>query len=439
MSGKDRRQFLQTAGATVAATSAVALSAQKASATAKQRLRVAVIGVGSQGTGHLSRFRDMQDVELVYLCDPDELRLAEAGRQAPGAKLVSDLRRILDDKTVDAVSIATPDHWHAPAAIMACDAGKHVYVEKPCCHNFREGQLLVQAARRNKRIVQHGTQQRSSRFTADAIQMLREGIIGDVLVAKAWNIQRRANIGREKPSQPPAGFDYDLWTGPAVEVPFRRNCHHYTWRWWYNFGSGDMGNDGVHEIDYARWGLGVETLPTLVSSVGGKYFFDDDQQFPDTQTAVFEYPSATDNGPRRQLIFEMRLWSRSYPYNVDSGAEYYGTKGRMFLSKRGKLEVFDDRNRRIENPQPASPAHLHQEDHYADFIDAIQTNRAPQAEIEDGFRSTALCNLGNLANRLGRSIQLDIDRQVIIGDDEANSMLARHYRDGGHWAVPKNV
>lgn len=439
MSRKDRRQFLQTASATVAATGTVALSARKATASARQRLRVAVIGVGSQGTGHLSRFKDMDDVELAYVCDPDELRLAEAGRRAPGAKLVSDLRRILDDKTVDAVSIATPDHWHAPAAIMACDAGKHVYVEKPCCHNFREGQLLVQAARKNKRVVQHGTQQRSSRFTANAVQMLREGIIGDVLVAKAWNIQRRANIGRMEPSDPPAGFDYDIWTGPAAEVPFRRNCHHYTWRWWYNFGSGDMGNDGVHEIDYARWGLGVTTLPSLVTAVGGKYYFDDDQQFPDTQTVVFEYPAATDDGPRRQLIFEMRLWSRSYPYNVDSGAEYYGTKGRMFLSKRGKLEVYDDRNRRIENPMPKQPAQLRRDDHYADFVDAIQTNREPRAEIEVGFRSAALCNLGNLATRLRRSLQLDVDRQVIVGDEEANSMLSRQYRDGGHWAVPKGV
>ena len=361
------------------------------------------------------------------------------GKRARGkaAKLVGDLREILDDPSIDAVSIATPDHWHAPAAIMACEAGKHVYLEKPCCHNFREGQLLVEAARRHQRVVQHGTQQRSKRFTADAIQMLREGIIGDVLMAKAWNVQRRRNIGHQSPSQPPQGFDYDTWVGPAVMVPFRTNCHHYNWRWWYNFGTGDMGNDGAHELDYARWGLGVETLPSRVAGFGGKYSFDDDQQYPDTQTVVFEYGSGS--APRRQLLFEMRLWSRNYPYNCDSGAEFYGTAGKMMLSKRGKLEVLDDSNKRIPNPKPKQPARLVHENHYEDFIDAIRTGRTPNAEIEIGFRSAALCVLGNLATRIGRSIELDHQSHLIRNDDEANRLLGRSYREGGHWAVPEGV
>jgi predicted dehydrogenase len=181
---------------------------------------------------------------------------------------VSDLRRVLDDRTVDAVVVATPDHWHAPIAIMACEAGKHVYVEKPQSHNLRESRLLVDAARRNKVVVQHGTQSRSSPLIAGAVQMLREGVIGDVLVAKAWNIQRRGNIGRAAPSDPPPGLDYDLWVGPAEWMPFQKNRFHYDWHWWYNFGTGDIGNDGTHEIDYARWGLGVEGLPTTVTGRG---------------------------------------------------------------------------------------------------------------------------------------------------------------------------
>ena len=356
-----------------------------------------------------------------------------------GVKVVSDLRRVLDDKTMDAVSIATPDHWHAPAAIMACDAGKHVYVEKPCAHSFREAQLLLAAARRNNRVVQHGTQQRSKRTTADAMQMLREGIIGDVLVAKAWNVQRRGTIGREQPSDPPSDFDYDMWVGPAEFVPFQKNCHHYHWRWWHNFGSGDMGNDGVHELDYARWGLGADGIPSKVSAIGGKYFFDDDQQFPDTQTVVFEYAGTDEQPISKQLIFEMRLWSTNYPFNCDSGVEYYGTKGKMFISKRGKFEVYADRNQRMKDPKPKEPAPLLAENHYRDFVDAIKNDRKPQADIQIGFESTALSTLGNLATRLGRTLTLDPNQQIVLGDEEANSMLTRTYRDGGHWAIPQGA
>ena len=379
----------------------------------------------------------MSGVDLVYVCDADTERREKTAKSG-SAKPIDDLRRVLDDKTIDAVSIATPDHWHAPAAILACDAGKHVYVEKPCCHNFREGQLLVQAARRNNRVVQHGTQQRSTRFTADAIQMIKEGAIGEVLAAKAWNVQRRKDIGKASPSKPPSGFDYDMWVGPAPMIPFQTNRHHYNWHWWYAFGTGDLGNDGVHDLDYARWGLGVESLPARVLGLGGKYYFDDDQQFPDTQTVVFEYGDGVKER-RKQLMFEMRLWSRNYPYNADSGAEFYGTKGKMMLSKRGKLEVYDDSNKRVINPKPKEPAALAVEDHHTDFIDAIRTNRRPNADIEIGFRSAALCNLGNLATRLGRTIELDPKTLNVKSDEEANNLLGRDYRAGGHWAIPKGA
>lgn len=433
-STKQRRDFLRS---TIAASTAVTLTATNARAAAN-RLRVAVIGTGSQGSGHVSRFAEMKQdgVDVAYVCDVDQQRLAKAAQKVPDARPVSDLRVILDDKSVDAVSIATPDHWHAPAAMLACEAGKHVYLEKPCCHNVAEGKLLVETARRTGRVVQHGTQQRSNPFTAGAIEMLRDGIIGDVLVAKAWNIQRRKNIGHKSPSQPPAGFDYDMWVGPAEKTAFRSNCHHYDWRWWHNFGTGDMGNDGAHEIDYARWGLGVEGLPHRISAMGGKYYFDDDQEFPDTITATFEYPGDGKFGSTRQLIFEMRLWSKSYPYNTDSGAEYYGTKGRMFISKRGKFEVFDDRNRRIPDLDSTEHAKLKVDNHYRDFIDAIRSGRQPNAEIEIGFHSAAVCNLGNVATRVGRTLTLDAEKLEFIGDPEATKLLSRGYRSGGHWAVP---
>ena len=437
MANLDRRKFLQATASGVTAVS-LAHAAARNVRGASGKIRVGVIGVGGQGSSHVNKFLALTDVDLVYVCDPDQERAASAAKRAPGARPVEDLRRILDDTSIDAVSIATPDHWHAPAAILACEAGKHVYVEKPCCHNFREGQALVAAARRHNRVVQHGTQQRSNPFTAGAIQLLREGIIGDVLVAKAWNIQRRANIGHSTPGEPPAGFNYDLWVGPAPFVPYRHNCHHYTWHWWYDFGTGDLGNDGVHDLDYARWGLGVTELPTKVNAIGGKYYFDDDQQFPDTMTAVFEYPGNGQVGQRRQLIFEMRIWSRNYPFNTDSGAEFYGTKGKMLLSKRGKLEILDDANKPIETPSPR-PDVVQVADHYADFIDAIRNQRAPNAEIEIGFQSAALCNLGNLSARLGRSLELNRQTMAIVDDEEATRFLGRSYREGGHWAVPQEL
>jgi predicted dehydrogenase len=349
---------------------------------------------------------------------------------------VTDLRRILDDRDIDAVVIAAPDHWHAPAAILACEAGKHVYVEKPCSHNFRESQLLLAAARRNKVVVQHGTQQRSRKFTKNAIQMIHEGAIGDVLVAKAWNVQRRRDIGHARPAAVPPGVDYDMWVGPAEMVPFQPNRFHTDWHWWYNFGTGDIGNDGCHEIDYARWGLGVDSLPTKISTVGGKYFFNDDQQFPDTATCVFEYPSVAEDLSPRQLVFEMRLWSKNYPYNCDSGVEFLGTKGRMMLSKRGKLLVVDDDNNTIRDDKADDELGWA---HFDNFVSAIRNGERPNADIEEGYRSVALIHLANISLRVGRSLEFSPVTCEVDGDPEANQLLSRAYRRGGHWAIPQGV
>jgi predicted dehydrogenase len=307
-------------------------------------------------------------------------RLAAAARKLDIAdgKAVSDMRRIMDDPAVDAIYIAAPDHWHAPAAILACEAGKHVYVEKPCSHNVREGRLLIEAARRNKRVVQHGTQVRSTPMFIEAIQMLREGVIGDVLVCRCWNVQKRDNIGHQQPTEPPPGLDYDTWVGPAEKDPYRENCIK-GWHFRYNYGTGGIGNDGIHDVDYARWGLGVETHPSKINAGGGKYFFDDDQQFPDTHLVSFEYPGDGRPGSQRMLVYEQRLWSTNFPsvYNCDSGVEYYCTDGRMFLSRRGKIQLLDARNKRqdidIETEGQDTGAHV------ADFIDAIRNGRRPRA------------------------------------------------------------
>jgi predicted dehydrogenase len=433
MSRQTRRSFLQRTTAKSAAATALAWTGGLNAAGANKRVTVGLIGCGGQGAGLARAFSKI--AQVAYVCDPDPAQRRRVHAEVGAQHSVEDLRRVLDDPAVDAVVIATPDHWHAPAAILACEAGKHVYVEKPQSHNLQESRWLVDAARRHQRVVQHGTQSRSSPLIANAVQMLREGVIGDVLVAKAWNIQRRSSIGRATPGNPPPGVNYDLWVGPAEFLPYQPNRFHKSWRWWHNFGTGDIGNDGTHEIDYARWGLGVEGTPQSVMASGGKYYFDDDQQFPDTATCSFTWPGDGRVGSRRQLIFEMRIWSPNYPFNCDSGAEFYGTAGRMMLSKRGKLEVYDERNRRVDDPRPERRAAV-TGNHQADFLDAIRSQRSPSADVAIGHDTMTLVHLANVAIKVGRSCRVDPRSATIVDDPDAAQLLGRRYRDGGHWAVP---
>lgn len=431
----NRRAFLEVSSCGLA----VALAAPAAASTkgATSKLVVGLIGCGGRGLHVAGLFRNTPSVEVAYVCDVDEGRRQGAAKSlgVPAARAVTDLRRLLDDKTVDAVIVATPDHWHSPAAILACDAGKHVYVEKPISHNIREGRLLVESSERNGVLVQHGTQSRSAGMMIEAMKRLREGVIGDVLVAKCWNVQRRGTIGRGSDTDPPPGFDYDSWVGPATMIPYRTNRVHNRWTWWYHFGTGDMGNDGVHDIDYARWGLGVDTHPVRVSAVGGKYFFDDDQEFPDTQQVTFEYSGQNQPGERRMLIYEQRLWSTNYPNNCDSGAEFYGARGQMFLSRRGKIQIFGERNKPLDvniKPEAQNDAA-----HVRNFCDAVRNGAQLNADALTGHLSASLCHLGNIATRLGRTLDFDPQREQIVGDEEANALVRRSYRE--HWGTPRNA
>lgn len=426
MKSTDRRSFL--AGASLA----IAAGSRFVTAADPSKIKVSLIGCGGRAGSHRDEFSKI--AHIAWVCDPDQKRLAEF-EKATGAKSTTDMRRIFDDKEVQAVVVSTPDHWHAPASILACNAGKHVYVEKPCSHNFIEGAMLVQAARKNNVVVQHGTQSRSNRQIVNAIQMIKEGAIGDVLMAKAWNIQRRSNIGKSAPSQAPEHVDYDSWIGPAEYLPYQSNRFHYSWHWWHNFGTGDIGNDGAHEIDIARWGLGVEGLPSTVSALGGKYYFDDDQQFPDHATCTFEWPGDGQVGHRRQLMFEMRIWSTNYPYNCDSGVEFYGTKGQLMVSKRGKLMLWSENNKLIESPAPKEIVEL-PSSHQADFLAAISKGSKPSADIQIGHESTALIHLANIAVRTGKQLAFEPKTQTITNDSQANDLLGRSYRSEGHWSVP---
>jgi len=429
MPSKTRREFMANVGAGVAATAVIA--SPVFSKDKSDSISVGLIGCGGRGPDVANRMAYVPGVAITHVCDPHQTRLAAAARQfsIQEGKVVSDLRRVFDDQSVDAVLVATPDHWHAPAAILACNAGKHVYVEKPCSHNIREGRLLVAAARRNNRVVQHGTQVRSTPMMIEATQLLREGIIGNVLVAKAWNIQQRGPIGRQQPSNPPQELDYDLWTGPVPTIPYQDN-RVGGWHWWHHFGTGDMGNDGIHDLEYARWGLGVESHPYHVAASGGKYFFDDDQEFPDTQHVSFEFPE--DRAGNKTLIYEQRLWSTNYPHNTDSGAKFYGTKGQMYLSRRGKVKVLGERNGPIDVQIETRPQDTDR--HVADFFDAIRNDRRPNADIELGHMTATLCHLGNIATRLRESLQFDPQTEQITNKDDANRLVQRQYRD--HWGVP---
>jgi len=430
MKTTNRRQFFQQ---TALATAAVGLAPSLQAADANNKLVLGLIGPGGMGMNHLRTLLPRTDVEVAYVCDPDEARANQAASAIEKSskkrpQVVKDMRRVFEDRAVDAVFIATPDHWHTPASLLAIDAGKHVYVEKPVSHNIREGRLLTEASRRLKRVVQVGTQSRNATHVKRAMELLHNGAIGDVLVAKAWNSQLRSNIGKAKPSAPPPQLDYDLWLGPAPAFPYQSNLLHSSWRWFLPFGAGDAGNDGVHDLDLARWGLGVNTHPNTISGLGGKYFFDDDQQFPDTQYVVFEYT----NGPKKkQLIYEHRIWSPYVQEGNENGNAFYGTKGMMLLGKHAGFQLFGPRNQLIEEVKGRIDLALH----HQNFFDGIRQGQPQAADAEAGHLSAALAHLANIVTRLGRTLQLDPAKERFIGDEEANQFLRRTYRDG-HWAVP---
>jgi predicted dehydrogenase len=434
-----RRSFLQQTGAGVAGIASLTSASYAQVAGANERMLIGVIGPGGMGSNHIQTLNTQKDIQIAKVCDVDQNRLVAAAKLATQdgrePQQVTDMRRILEDRDIAAVFIATPDHWHAPATLLALEAGKHVYVEKPCAHNIREGRLMVDAARRHRKICQVGTQTRSSEHAITAMQLLREGAIGDILAVRVWNSQLRRNIGKLKPTDPPATLNYDSWVGPAPMLPYQANRLHGVWRWWYNFGTGDMGNDGVHDLDIGRWGLGVDTHPSTVTALGGKYFFDDDQEFPDTQTVVFEWPSAGKNGRKKQLIFEQRIWSPYKMEGYENGDAFYGTSGMMIFGKESGWKLYGPRNKEIKSME-GSPNLLA---HHRNFFDCIRKGEAarPNADIEIGHLSATLCHLGNIATRVRRVLNFDPKTEEILNDKEASPLVRRQYRD--HWATPRGL
>jgi predicted dehydrogenase len=418
----NRREFLGTASGLVVLTS------REGQAAASERVRVAVIGVHGRGTDHAQMLASNPGAEVVAVCDVDDatfdrpIRIVQE-RTGKAPRVEKDFRRLLDDKSIDAITIATPDHWHALMTVLACQAGKDVYVEKPVSHNVVEGRRMVEAARKYKRVVQAGTQKRSTPFVEEAIAQLRAGAVGKVGMARGWIHQKRVNIGHGKPGPIPAGVDYAMWQGPAPERPFYPNRFHYNWHWFWHWGTGELGNNGIHAVDVARWGLGVDA-PIAVSSGGGKYLFDDDQEVPDTQIVTWEFPAAC-------LVWEHRMWS-SHPTEASGfGIAFYGDKGTLIINEK-TWRIEDG----TEQKAKGSSSGEDQARHVQNFLDCVKNRSTPSADIEISHLSTRLCHLGNIAFRLGRKLTFDATREA-FHDPEANKLLSRVY--GNRFEMPSRV
>jgi predicted dehydrogenase len=440
-----RREFVQgaAAGASLAALGASLCPTSaddkedKAAAqrpSANDTLVVGVMGVNGRGNSLARSFAARKDVAVAYVCDVDERAvrktvqsLDEQGGKKPQG--IKDFRKILEDEAVDALVIAAPDHWHAPATILACTAGKHVYVEKPACHNPREGELMVAAARKNKRVVQLGTQRRSRPKMIEAVEALRAGAIGRVYYVRSWYANQRESIGRGKRAPVPSYLDFDLWQGPAPRKEFRDNLVHYHWHWFWHWGTGELGNNGVHGLDICRWGLGVD-YPIRITSAGGRYHFQDDQETPDTHTVSFDF----DGG---KTIFWEGLSCNRHGIGVpgakgqvqdkDFGITFHGDEGTLAISDLINGYILYDKADKVAKTVsgPGGDA-----EHIEDFIACIRSGGRSRADIEEGVKSTLLCHLGNIAHRVGRSLTLDPKTHQIVGDDEAAGLWGREYEKG---------
>ena len=475
----ERRAFIQkSAKGTLALGTAPLIFSNSNWKGANDRVNVAVIGIRGMGQSHIQEYQKLKNVEVIALCDVDENLFAErvkkhfTDKDLREPKLFRDMRKLFEDQSIDAVSVVTPNHWHALAGIWAIQAGKHASIEKPSCHTIEEGKKLIEAAKKYNVVVQDGAEQRSNPGAQSAMQFIQDGKLGEVYLAKGVCYKWRDSIGKypdgymqedEKyastvNSQSWIGpftksymgkVNYDLWLGPAPERPFNRNRFHYNWHWHWDYGNGDMGNQGVHEMDVARWGLGVK-IPTKVSSIGGHMLFDDDQQTPNVQMAMFEFPNPEGGGDKKKIMqFEVRHWMSNPEGNhLGSGENltntymtssanvvgniFYGSKGYMLKDVDG-WQTFMGKER---EPGDAGNG---LGNHYQNFIDAIRANDPGllTAPIEEGFYSCALIHLANISYRLGRTLDIDPKSLTIINDEEANRMLTKEYRKP--YVLPKKV
>ena len=417
-----RRSFLKQTAAVGAGAIAARSTTLNAANAANRKVRVGVMGL-SRGLGHIRGLLGVKNVEVAYVCDVDSNRLArgktevEKKQDAP-VKGVTDFRRILEDNEVDALTIATPNFWHAPATILACAAGKHVYVEKPGSHNAAEAALMVRAARKNDCRVQMGNQRRSYDKVAEAIQRLKEGVIGRVYSGRCWYSNSRPSIGKGKPAPVPKNLNYALWQGPVPERPYKNNLVHYNWHWHWLYGGGEMANNGMHGLDLVRWGLGVG-LPARSTFSGNRYHHDDDQETPDTGEAVFDFGNCT------------AIWSGSSchrrAWENNPFVAFYGAGGSLALSGGNSYTIYDPKGKEVEKQGgPGSDV-----PHFSNFIESIRRDEALNSEIADAQDSTMWCHLANIAYRTGQTVDFNPEKRRILNGDKSSAKLwSRQYRKG---------
>lgn len=438
----DRREFLAATGTTVATMTAAQYSRVLG---ANDRLNTAVVGVNGRGKSHIRAVAANPGMHVAAVVDIDQSVAEKAAaytkqhqQDAPAPKEYRDLRDMLADKEIDVVTIATTNHWHALQTIWAVQAGKDVYCEKPASHNIWEGRKMVEAARKYKRIVQVGQQSRSTPFKIEAIQRLREGVIGEVYMAKGLCFKRRKSIGSTTVSAVPPGVDYDIWLGPAQPHEFKQNRFHYNWHWHWAFGNGDIGNQGVHEMDVARWGLGVDHLPEHVFSAGGHFVYDDDQETPNTQHATFDYGSRMLQFEVRGLVTggECRLLEDSGGGSHTIGVLFFGSDGFLTIANRGYQTYLGEK--RTPGPRRESEGDTTGL-HFENFRKAVLSRRVSDlnCDVLEGHLSAALCHLANISYRTGDKLLFDPETERFVGNFGANTLLKRDYR--APWIVPEEV
>jgi len=429
MKNETRRTFLKQSSVALAAGTFLNLNASAAGAN--EKIVLALIGGNNQGRGDaLNAIKD--GAEIKTFCDIDDAILEKVGAalgkaQGKNPGSVKDFRRVLEDKDIDGVIIATPDHWHAIPTLLACQAGKDVYIEKPLSQTIQEGQLMRDAARKYNRVVQVGTQRRSGQHFRSAIDYVASGKLGKVCLVKAWICQVRGSIGNPPDSPVPPGVDYDMWLGPAPKRPFNKNRFHYTWRFFWDYGNTELGNQGVHMLDIAMWGIqalrGVEnSLPRHVSGTSSIYWLNDAKEVPDTQILTYDYGDMA-------LAWELQSFQNAAPIEgVDTATVFYGTEGTLFVQGSG-WKVIHKKSEPGESEKAGGGSHT------KNFLECIKSRKRPNADIEFGRLSTTICHLGNICTRLKRDIHFDPKAENFGSDKEANALLTKEYR--APYTLPK--
>ena len=404
---------------------------------ANEKIRVACMGVNSRGLAVGKNFAHQKNCEVLHVCDVDsraaDICIDAIGKiQSNKPQATPDFRNALEDKNLDALIVTAPDHWHAPAALLACSAGKHVYLEKPCSHNPNEGEMLVKSAEKHKRVLQMGNQRRSWPNVAGAIAELHAGVIGRPYFAKTWYTNNRASIGIGKETAVPAWLNYDLWQGPAPRKAYKDNLIHYNWHWFWHWGTGEALNNGTHMIDLARWGLNVE-YPTKVNSTGGRYMYQDDWQTPDTQVINLEFEN------KSMISWEGRSCNGKSIEANSVGIIFYAEQGSMVIESGNSYKIYDLKNNLVKEVKNnftvdarnlSDPSQNLDALHILNFFDGIRLGTKLNSDIVSGHQSTLLVQLGNISQRVGRSLAINPTNGHILNDKAAMKFWSREYEKG---------